>query len=157
VSLRKWINERAGIGIAIACATLLAGAVVLGLQLRNSRQRPTGSLVWYTTDDGKSWFPESALKLPPFDHEGKKAYRCYVFACKDGAEYVSHLERLPADLKKRMDAGGPVDPMMTVHVEVKDPGTGETGWIRQTDPKASEIMSPRCPKHPNEMGDPVAP
>jgi hypothetical protein len=95
-------------------------------------------------------------KLAPFDHEGKQAYRVYVFKCADGKEFVSHMERYTPEAKKRIEemraqqasGNAPPNPMMfegimMAGVEVKDPGAKD--WIRQSDfARAQKVMAPVC-------------
>lgn len=107
---------------------------------------------FFSIDDGKSFFVDEIRKVPPFPKDGKDAYRAYVYKCRDGKRFVSHLERYTPDAKKKLetilaDTKQFQDPTMletiqTTGVEVKAPGQGN--WVRQGDPKASAIMTPKC-------------
>lgn len=144
---------------AVVIITIVAaGAAVLWRGSRAPDDPASATEAWFTTDDGKTWFADSAAKLSPFEHAGKLAYRCYVFTCDGGAtKFVSHLERHPAGAHKALNKGAPFDPMRVVSVEVKDPLTGEKGWTPQTNPRADVIKAPRCPDHPDRTGEPVLP
>lgn len=144
------------VGLVFAAAAVFIFGPQFGCGDAGSGDPDSGSS-WYTVDDGKTWFRAESTKLSPFDHEGKRAYRCYVFTCDGGrTKFVSHLERLPPDVLKKLTSGG-FDPMANTGVEVKDPGTGDTGWVRAADPKAADIMTPRCPTDPGKLGEPVYP
>lgn len=159
MGVRLWLNEQRGGAMAIAVGLAVLGVGFLAWRMAGGvTSRPPGQLIWFTTDDGKTWFADSATKLPPFDHNGKMAYRCYVYTCDGGrTEFVSHLERFTPEMKKRLETGGAFDPMLVSTVEVKDPGTGDVGWVKQSDPKAGEIMRPVCPGDPSKAPEPVLP
>lgn len=124
---------------------------------------------FYSTDDGKTWFVDDAEKIPPFDKDGKPAYRVYVYRCADGKPFISHLERYTPEAKKKLEeivAKGPdadVDPgvMEMIYmngVEVKDPGTGDKGWVKQSNfDRAAKITTPACPDGTTDTLEPVLP
>src|SRR5262245_24765748 len=101
MGIREAINRKPGIAIATTILALVALVVFIFLQFRseNDVRSPDrgGAKSWYTVDDGKTWFPDRANRVSPFDHQGKTAYRCHVWTCDDGkTTFVSHLERLKA-------------------------------------------------------------
>src|SRR5687768_16389120 len=59
--------------------------------------------LFYSTDDGKTWFPDDAAKIPPFKKDGKDAVRAVVYKC-DGKTFVNHLERYTPEAQKQMAA-----------------------------------------------------
>ena len=48
--------------------------------------------VFYTADDGKTYFPDAEGKLPPFEHPNGLAVRAHVFN-GGGGPFVGYLER----------------------------------------------------------------
>ena len=139
-------------------AVLLASAILIALMLcvaafyakAPATQTQYGSRSWYTTDDGKSWFADEASKLVPFQHDGKPAYRCYVWTCDGGkTAFVSHLERIKAEMLTMLTRAGKtkVDflDMPPGSLQVKPPATGDANWVDVTDPRATAISTPRCP------------
>src|SRR5947207_12339964 len=58
---------------------------------------------YYSTDDGKTYFEDSADHLVPFDKDGKEAVRAHVFQCGGGAPFVGYLEKLDSKVKARLD------------------------------------------------------
>ena len=118
------------------------------------------ALSWYTTDDGMTWFADDARKISPFERDGKTAYRCYVYSCDDGKTMkVAFLEKYEERAKQFLEnlQKNPVPEMsdeqraelhqiITKGILVKPPGTGDEGWVRQTDPMAPRIVTPKCPE-----------
>ena len=172
MGVRESLNTHRGLTTAVVSAVIV---VALGFGLRgacsNTPEGPAaraGAKCFFSTDDGKSWFPDDAAKLPPIEHEGKTAYRVKVFRCPDGTQFVSHLERYaPADkqrLEESRSAPGGANAMgmeQTTFMqlgEVKKPG--ESKWIRFT-PETSEqyqrVIQPKCPDGSTVGLQPVLP
>jgi hypothetical protein len=166
VSVRETINQNRRVtAIAIVGILLLTSGLVLW-QTRSEGPAGSAKKAFFTVDDGKTWFADDIHKLSPFDHNGKIAYRCYVYSTEDGkTRFVSHLERYSDDAKKvkqQLDGGAKsLDPIsmqaLMNGTEVKRPGTGDTGWISTRDPRSSETMSPRYPADPQRKVVPVEP
>jgi hypothetical protein len=91
-------NRRFGYGVAIA--VLAVGAAVLVWQWIS--QFGPGRLpeirVFYSVDDGKSYFPDSEARLPPFDLPSGTAVRAHVFNAGSGA-FVGYLERFSPEAR----------------------------------------------------------
>jgi hypothetical protein len=109
---------------------------------------------YFTIDDGATYFPEDATKVPPFTHQGKPAYRVKVYKCRNGTTYVSHLERYNEADKKRIEsapkpkdpsASPMFDPLMLGTMEIKKPGDKEWVTPMAGPEKYAAIMRPRCP------------
>jgi hypothetical protein len=142
---------------------------LLGRWLSPGERPKLAHKVFFTTDDGKTWFADEADKIPPFEKDGKPAYRVYVYRCGDGKPFVSHLERYTPEAKKLLEEGrannrlGDPDLLEKIFmngIEVKDPGTGdeETNWVKQSDyARASKITEPRCPDGKQEELEAVVP
>ena len=109
-----------------------------------------GGQLFYTADDGKTWFPDDANKIPPFKKDGQDAFRAVVYKC-GGKTFVNHMERYSPEGQKQLAAaqakGGAssmasLAPIAETALEVKSPGDKE--WVKITDPKAQQIMKPKC-------------
>src|SRR5438093_6857424 len=98
MGLRETINRKPGAAIAVSVLLIAAVFSFLALRARGEREAGAsagGPKAWYTIDDGRTWFADAANKVVPFEHQGKQAYRCYVWTCDGGkTKFVSHLERL---------------------------------------------------------------
>ena len=108
---------------------------------------------YFTVDDGASCFVDSADLIPPFDHQGKPAYRARVFS-NDGGDkkkWVGYLERYTPQGKSQIERArrGEGDPESVVlrllanSVEVKKPG--QDRWVVVSDPSAKAIIEPKAP------------
>ncbi len=139
-----------------AVLVAVIGAVAVLVVSRSSSgdgvdDRPQRS--FFTIDDGKTWFADDAAKVPPFTKDGKEAVRAYVFKCHDGKQFVAYLERYTPDGKQRIEqlsARSEKDKEVVAFVadepagvEVKMPG--QAVWIKQSEKRATAIMTPRCP------------
>lgn len=114
----------------------------------------TSGRAFFTTDDGQTWFKDDLRKLPPFDHNGKQAYRCYLYTTDGGkTTAVSHLERYSDEAKKTMEHlrqnGGKTDPstmqILVKGLEVKRPGAPDSEWMNKSDPRAAAITIQQGP------------
>jgi len=111
-------------------------------------QQSLSPRAWYTADDGRTWFAGPGNKVVPFEHEGKQAYRCYVWTFDGGkTKFVSHLERLKPAVRARYGPQAEVEPwhLPPGAEEVKPPLTGDTGWIPEDSPQAAQLMIPTSP------------
>ena len=166
MGIRETLNENPRLTTGITAGIIILTLIwILWSVFGGGGNTPTAGgvgKVFFTDDDGKSWFPDDATKIPPFDHNGKQAVRAHVYKC-DGKTFVNHMERYTADAKKKLEAlqkkGGPIaDPTLMESVqmsglEYKSPGQGN--WVRMTDPKVGEILKPKCSKP--EEAEPVYP
>jgi hypothetical protein len=157
-------RPRATIGVLVA---IIAVAIVMAFASAKKEHHnvdvPSGA--WFTTDDGKTLFTEHAGKLPPFDHDGKPAYRAYVYTCDGGqTRFVAFLERYTPDARRTLEEQrqskmppelGVIDRLMTQGREVKRPG--EATWVNSADPKAKSIRKPVCPGAPDKAPQAVLP
>jgi hypothetical protein len=137
--------------IVVAIVLCVGGGAMLLMHFRGESFAGGGGAPkdWYTIDDGRTFFADDISKFVPFQHNGKPAYHCAVWTCDDGkTKFVSHLERIPPEVKKMLDAAGPKKAMVLFDpstLEVKAPLTGDQGWVNIRTPQAEEIMKPKCP------------
>jgi hypothetical protein len=154
VGIRETLNRSPGItagavGGVIVLALIYIVMQVLGGGPQSSYKPPTKA--WFTVDDGANFFPDSIDRIPPYDYDGKVAVLAHVFTCDSGKnKFVAYLERYTPDGKKRrqqmLDKKSTVgfEELEITGKEVKLPKIGDKGWMRKSEPRASEIMSPRC-------------
>ena len=152
MGIREAINRKPGSAIAVVALVLVALIVIMILQFRDGDELTAsngeGPRSWYTVDDGETWFLDRANRISPFDHEGKKAYRCYVWTCDDGkTTFVSHLERIKDSVRAGLKGKEEVEPWELIpgSFEFKPPLTGDSGWIDASSPAAIGVQTPRCP------------
>jgi hypothetical protein len=152
VGLRETLNNNSKIttGVTIALIVVVLGYIIYA----GTGHGPGGSpapakdRVFYTDDDGATWFADDATKIPPFDHNGKQAVRARVYRC-GGKTFVNHVERYTPEVQKRLQqaqarsaGGGDVVAAEVAGIEIKSPG--EERWVNANDPAATKIMHPKC-------------
>jgi hypothetical protein len=156
VGLRETLNENPRY-VTISTAALIV--IVLAWLLWPSGGSGTApgttgaAQVYFSDDDGKTWFPDDVTKIPPFDHGGKQAVRARVYQA-GGKKFVQHLERYTPDAQKKVAdlyAKGKRmnDPTLFLQIqhegmEVKLPGDKE--WTKMSNTAASQkIITPKPP------------
>jgi hypothetical protein len=152
MGIREAVNRNPTLAIvAVSLLVVVAVGVMLKQLFGNEASDVSGTTPpqgWFTVDDGKTWFAAPGNKVAPFDHNGKPAYRCYVWTCDGGkTKFVSHLERLKPAARAKYGPQQEVEPwnLPPGAEEVKLPLSGDAGWIGEESPQASQIFMPRCP------------
>lgn len=143
----------------------IAVSFIIYSQVGGGIPKPPSS-AFYTTDDGSTWFADDIKKVPPFQKDGKDAYRVHVFKCGSGKPFVAYMERYTVEAKKMIeqinsvDKRGPQGKEMTkmMHqsmvamrqttmtgIEYKKPG--DSKWVNQASFQAfSKIVNVNCPQ-----------
>ena len=86
----------AGIGIAV----LVVGGILIALQLRggpNSNAglpQAAGGKGFFTDDDGATFYVDDITNIPPYDHNGKKAYRYTVAGSVKSGMKITYMTTL---------------------------------------------------------------
>lgn len=149
------LQRRQSLVAIAACAVIAAAAVFIFLQARDFASPGIGN-AFFSTDDGKTWFVEKVTRIPPFDKDGKPAYRAHVFEC-GGKRVVGFLSRYtPEAIQALQEAAkykgtGKPPPnaralasVGTTGMQVKRPGDAQ--WVSQADmARATAIRIFRCP------------
>src|SRR5690242_16978179 len=108
VGIRETTNQHPAIATAVI-AVLILGALGVGVwqfATSSNASGPTAGdkLLFFSDDDGKTWFTDDRTKLAPFDHNGKKAYQAMVFTCDGGkTKFVAYLMRYTPEFKAKME------------------------------------------------------
>ena len=164
MGIRETLNQNPKATAAVTAGLVLIAVAVIVYQLMQpSGPQAASGNAWYTTDGGQTYYSDDGGKIPPFERDGKTAVRAYVWQC-GGDPFVSHLERLAPDSKKKLEelqAKGvnvnpgprkPGDPPGNVAVmtlmndkEVRAPGPGDDGWVKMLSPEGRAIGSAKCP------------
>jgi hypothetical protein len=154
VGLRELIKGNQYVAGAFGVLMIVGSAVAIFIQARDDGSTSSGE-VYFSNDDGKSFFPAPSTKLPPFERDGKPAYRAHVFEC-GGKRVVGYLSRYTPEALKALEeakaARGTGKPPANVQqlatigttgTEVKRPG--DATWVRQADAvRATRIRTFRC-------------
>lgn len=172
MGIREKLNQNPGIttGITIGIIVIALGAIIW--QLFGGEGVPAAiTQVYYTTDDGKTYFADDVNKVVPFEKDGKEAVRCHVYTCSDGKPFVAYLERLSKEAKPKYEAAlkaqqnqdpnsnapaGPDPEQIAMEgTEVKRPG--DTKWLLRHQPEAEKVTQINCPDGNNSALNVVLP
>jgi hypothetical protein len=150
------LNKNPLVAAGFTAVTIVFVILMLFFQLRGDSNAATDRplpRMFYTVDDGKSYFPETIDKVPPFStSDNKTAYRAWVVKCKSGEPFVAYVEKYSDGEKKRIDGlfGDPklrtvaIEAVMSPQVPttlIKKPGTGDSGWLSPRDGAKYEAVS----------------
>jgi hypothetical protein len=140
---------------ALAGILIVGSGIAIYLQARDDGSVGSGK-VYYSNDDGNTFFADASTRFPPFDKDGKPAYRAHVFVC-GGKRVTGYLSRYTPEALKALEEAnayrgtGKPPPNVrqlatigTTGTEVKRPG--EAKWISQADAaSATRVRTFRCP------------
>jgi len=151
---RQWINDHQRMASAIAGTFILLALCFIAVRVRHEpgEQRRTVKQAFFSDDDGKTYFQDSAAKLPPFDHNGTPAYGAVVLRCPGGKPFVAFLQKYDilkiAEMEARIGQSETPNLILSElagQAEVKKPG--ESRWVSfKIDPKEyARVTTPSCP------------
>jgi hypothetical protein len=141
MGFREKVNAKPKVGAAIALIVVLAGGWFIYKQTRPEQAPAGGPQVYYSDDDGKTWFPGGVTQVPPIDHNGKEAVRCFVFEA-GGQPFAGYLKKFSRTVASRLSHNLPVaDVDYKAGTLVKRPG--DRDWTPMSDAKAADIINPR--------------
>lgn len=155
MSIREKLKKNQPLVIGLATVAIVVGVVSTIWQARNDASSGGGG-AYFTVDDGKTLFVDKALRMAPFEKDGKQAVRAHVFMC-GGKQVVGYLSRYSADalqtLAEAKAAGGQGKPPPNIGklssigftgTEYKKPGDAK--WIVGTDQaRIAAIRAFKCP------------
>jgi hypothetical protein len=141
LGIREKINRNSAVSAVVVVCAIVVCVVAIGIELRGESGKPPAEN-FFTTDDGQTWFADSSSKLPPFDHKGAMAVRCFVFKGHNG-KFAGLLEKysddVRADLVRKAQQVPPVPVRDPPPIMVKKPGA--KGWKSiAPDQEASLLM-----------------
>jgi len=159
VGLRDQINEKPAIASAVVIGVILLLIGMIALQLRGNHPPtgPSGMQSYYTADDGRTWFADAEEQIPPFQHDGSLAVRCYVFKTDDSAPFAGYLEQYTSKMHDELTGivktTGPI--FSESGTMVKRPG--DKSWIPLGTPVGQQIVHVKNPHGSAEPPQPVYP
>jgi len=146
MGIRERINDNRGatIGVIVGVIVLAVGLVVMQVMAGRKTFKSALPDLYYTADDGKTFFAANSKNVPPFDYQGKPAVKAYVFRCPDGKQFVGYLERYNESARKLIVAGkGTIDTQVFGR-ELKKPGDAK--WVKSGDNAAvAKVTDIKCP------------
>ena len=100
ISIRETLQHR-GAGVTLAVCLFGAAIAIAGYNFWPFGHRANFSEVFYSDDDGQSYFKASVYKFPPFDHDGRTANEAIVIL-DHGSKVVGYLERYTPEARKKL-------------------------------------------------------
>lgn len=101
MNIREWLNNNPRITTAVTAIVIVLAVIVIVWNRSSQESGPSsGYRVYYSDDDGKTWFADDWQKVPPFDHNGRQAVRAHVFRIGTGEPFVGYLEKFDARAQK---------------------------------------------------------
>jgi hypothetical protein len=157
--IRKKLADDKKMGIAIAIVLLAIAAFALAVQFWPQRKANL-AMAYYSDDDGKTWFKDSAFRVAPFDHNGKTAVMAEIYNYDNGSkEFCAYLAKYTDETKRRLETAiadaqakgeppGSVGlyndrPFLNSGTMVKAPGNSP--WVPFNDPRAAPVFSIHSP------------
>jgi hypothetical protein len=93
MAIRDILNKNPAIMGVAGVTILLAGLIALAMQIWGGSPR---GQEFYTDDDGKTFFADSAGRIVPYQHNGKEVVIAEVFKTEKHAPYVAYMRRYTA-------------------------------------------------------------
>lgn len=151
MSLYRTLSDRPAVTNSLTLLVLFGALAFIAHDVRGQRQAVgEAGQIYFTIDDGKTYYADTIDKLPPYDFNGKEAVRAYVYAGKDDVPFVAYLERYTPAARKRMgelDPGNkiPIDREFTMAegTEVKRPG--DSVWVKRASDAGDAILHVKLP------------
>lgn len=102
MAIREMINRSPIIVVGTVLLALLIVSFIIFRQVKELN--PAGEYqMFFTVDDGKTWFAADKSNVSPFEKNGKVAVRANVYQCKDAKEpFVGYMERYTESARKQM-------------------------------------------------------
>lgn len=162
MNLRDKLNNASP---AVKSGIIVAFVVVVGLSLwasLSSGRPPNATRAYYSSDDGKTFFVDDFFRSYPFDHDGKPAYRAYVYETAKGTKFVGYLERYRDDGVKALDSllaqnrmtqeqlRDAIQPLRSQYTEVKKPNNPKAKWYRAGSSQAASVEAVTSPNGPDD-------
>jgi hypothetical protein len=144
MGIRDWINNHPKTAGSVAGVIVVVMIITIVVQVLANRRRFPSDFpqVYFTADDGKSWFAASASNIPPWDYQGQPAVAAYVFQC-NGKRFVGYMERFSTKYHDAVVAHGFTAEAMRYGRELKRPGSN---WVPSGDLRIeANIEDVKCP------------
>ena len=135
---------------AITALVILLAAAFIAVDVLRPRAAFVGPQLFFTTDDGETWFADRAGKLPPYPVDGKPAVRAYIYACASGKPFVAYLERYTPDAIAKLSTEeartkGLVDQELVIAEGTEVKRRGDTEWVLRRSDAGQRILDLKCP------------
>jgi hypothetical protein len=102
MSVREKLND-GRTGIIVGVALIVIAGLAIYFYMHSGTPSVNAKYLYFTDDDGASYYKDSVYNFPPYDHNGKTAYMAQILS-DNGHYFVGYLIRYtPAALKQLKD------------------------------------------------------
>ena len=139
MGLRQWFNQspyRTGAFLVVLIGTSIGFAMYVS---RSDVVTPPDKL-FFTTDDGKTFFGDDARKLAPFDINGKRAVQANVYTVDHSSPFVAYMIKYSPEyqrVKSKLGVNPPPE-LVRKGTFVKRPGDSE--WLLMESPQGKSLV-----------------
>jgi hypothetical protein len=144
MDIREAISKNPGVGAAIGGVLIVVAAVVI---FRHFSPEPTADdRLYFSDDDGKTWFLDAPNHISPYDHGGKQAVRCFLFQ-SGSSKFIGYIQKYSENVRAKIVSNTPCsDAELRNGTLVKRPGDAQ--WTPLSDPRSADILNPKDPNNP---------
>lgn len=151
------VRRNSKVGVIAGSSMIAVGVLAIAVQFFGTRTsaRFRGADAFFSIDEGKTFFVDSASQIPPFEHGGQQAVRAYVYSYGNGKQYVAYLERYtPAgraimqQIEQQSQSRAPDGRLVArsaTEREVKRPGEANWHNAEKDQAYAHALLDPRAP------------
>jgi len=141
MAVRETLQKNPAAAAVAAGLLIVIFGFVIRFELKGQSNLSNAGKVFYSDDDGKTWFLDDLAKGSPTDHDGKQAYRVLLYRCPGGQPFVAYLAKYSDRQMARMASDPRVLglPMQ----DLKKPG--ESNWVKNSNPSESGYPKIPCP------------
>jgi len=133
-------------GIVASIVAIAFCLVAVQRAYRGTEMSEAVTRVYFSDDDGKTYFADGVEKGLNFPHEGKQACRAYVYRCDSGKAFVAYLGRHAPNRAPTPSTPDPrylgKDNAAPGEIEIKRPG--DEKWVSLGSPQGQEIVRSLC-------------
>jgi hypothetical protein len=142
MAIRETLQKNPVAATVAAALLIVIFVFVIRFELKGQSDFSNADKLFYSDDDGKTWFLDDPAKGSPIDYDGKKAYRALVYRCPGGQPFVAYLAKFSDHQIAQMASDDRVLGL-PMH-DLKKPG--ESKWVKNS-ASASEGAYPpvSCP------------
>src|SRR5687767_2003452 len=101
--IRQRMGEKKSAGAALGVGLILVAAIALAVQHMPEKKADLNQ-AFFTTNDGATWFPDSAYRVAPFDHEGKEAVIAQVYSYDGGKkQFCAYVAKYTPEARQKLE------------------------------------------------------
>lgn len=152
--MRKLLNAHPWVVVpAMIVLVLLAGYTAYS-QFRQALGMQGSPGLYFSDDDGNTWYSEKPGTLSPTTRNGKESVRAHVYSC-EGRSFVAYLERFTPEARAALESAvasaqsggarpdqGSMQRLTMAGMQVKLPGDKQ--WVPAFGQAGSKLRQPKC-------------